>query len=135
MDATETALAFVAAINAGRVDRMAELLAENHTFVDSDGTAISGRETIRQSWTKYFETIPDYRIDVEETFHRESTVVLLGTAAGTFARTGALDPANRWTVPAAWRIVVENGRIAVWQLYVNPGPMLEILERLHSTPG
>ena len=74
--------------------------------------------------------VPDYRIDVQEVFSRGDVVVLLGAAEGTFAGKGALDPRNHWSVPAAWKVVVDGDRVAVWQLYVNPEPMRVILDRM-----
>jgi len=65
-----------------------------------------------------------------EEIARGETVVLLGTATGTFQHEGILVAENRWSVQAAWRAVVEGDRVAVWQLYVNVQPMLEIMKRL-----
>ena len=39
---------------------------------------------------------------------------------------------NHWVVPAAWRVVVEGDKVAVWQVYVNPERMVEILNRLNA---
>lgn len=130
---TETlavANSFVDAINARRLDRICELLAAGHVFVDADGSEIIGRDRVREAWVAYFDMVPDYRIDVEETFRRGETVVFLGTASGTFAREGSLDPRNHWSVPAAWRVVVEAERISLWQLYVDSEPLRRILDRI-----
>jgi ketosteroid isomerase-like protein len=132
MEPIEVALAFVAAINAQRIDRIAELMTDHHTFVDSDGSETVGREVMRAGWTSYLEMVPDYRIEVEETLARKNTVVLLGIASGTFVHDGRLDARNRWTVPAAWRAAIEGEQVSVWQVYVNPEPMTTILARLQS---
>ena len=67
---------------------------------------------------------------MKETVVRDNKVAFLGIATGTFSHDGALKPENSWTVPAAWRAVIEDERVAVWQLYVNTEAMLRILERL-----
>jgi hypothetical protein len=130
MTPEEVALAFVEAINSTRAENLAGLMTRDHVFIDSDGTEVRGRERMRQGWAEYFAMVPDYRIEVAEKFARDDTVVLLGTATGTFHENGVLNPENRWAVPAAWRVVVDGDKVAVWQLYVNVEPMLEIMKRL-----
>jgi len=129
----EVAHAFVEAINSGDPDRLAELMTEHHTFIDADGSEHAGREEMHRGWGEYFAMVPDFRIEVRETFSQGSTVGLFGVAAGTFVQDGALKPENHWVVPAAWRVVVEGERVAVWQLYVNPEPMREILNRIEAS--
>ncbi len=73
---------FVAAINARQVDKMAELMTAAHRFIDSDGVAYSGSERMRQGWQDYFSLVPDYRIEVLETYSRDAVVVLVGVATG-----------------------------------------------------
>lgn len=65
-------------------------------------------------------------------FHRRNVVVLLGRASGTFVQDGELRPENHWSVPAAWRVVVESESVAVWQSYATQHPMYLILERIRS---
>ena len=130
MTPEQIATAFVTAINSRAIDTMAELMTENHIFIDSDGTRVPGRERMREGWISYFEMVPDYCIEVHETFTRDQTVVLLGIATGTFADAGVLKLENSWSVPAAWRALVEDQKVAVWQVYVNPEPMRKILDRI-----
>ena len=132
MTPTEVALSFVEAINSGDPDRISELMTENHVFVDSDGSEHRGREGMRLGWERYFSMVPNYRIHVKDVFSRDDTVALLGVAEGTFDQDGDLKSENHWLAPAAWRVVVENGQVAVWQLYVNPQRMAEILDRIES---
>ena len=130
MDPVETALAFVKAINSKSLNDMYELMTADHTFIDSNGAEVCGNDTMCAGWKDYFSLVPDFHIDVAETFVRDNTVMMNGTATGTFTRNGTLNPEYSWTVPAAWRVVVENERVAVWQLYVNPELMRLILDRL-----
>jgi ketosteroid isomerase-like protein len=132
MTPTEIAYSFVEAINSGDPDRLSKLMTENHTFIDADGSEHSGREEMHRGWGKYFTMVPDFQIHVEDALSRDDTVALFGVAEGTFDQDGALKPENHWVVPAAWRVVVEDGRVAVWQLYVNPERMVEILNRIES---
>jgi hypothetical protein len=108
-------------------------MTDDHRFVDSDGREQSGRDRVRRAWEQYFSMVPDFRIRVEHAFSEGRSVALFGVAEGTFLENGVLEPRNHWVVPAAWRVVIEDGRVAVWQLYVNPEPMVEICRRIGST--
>lgn len=133
MKPIETAYAFVEAINSGKTDRLSKLMTENHTFIDADGSEHPGKDEMRRGWAQYYAMVPDFRIHVKEAMSRGNMVALFGIAEGTFAQDGNLHPENHWVVPAAWRVVVENEKVAVWQLYVNPGPMMEILDRINES--
>jgi uncharacterized protein (TIGR02246 family) len=132
MTPVNVAESFLEAINARDADGLVRLMTEDHVFVDSDGTEHRGRERMRKEWRDYFHMVPDYRIDVKETFFQGDTAVLVGVAQGTFAQAGVLKPENHWSVPAAWRVVVREERVAVWQLYVNPQPMIAIVKRIDT---
>jgi len=128
----EAALAFVEAVNSGSVDRIAGLMTDDHMFIDSDGGQCLGKSTMVSGWAGYFAMVPDYRIIVKDTFAAAGTVMLAGEAEGTFVQDGALKPENHWKVPAAWRAVVKGGKIALWQVYVNPELMTIILKRIRG---
>ena len=125
--ARERVLEFIDAINAGDARRIGGLITEDHLFIDSDGTETRGWREMRQAWHQYFAMMPGYRIHVRETFCEGATVLLVGTAEGTYAPGGVPDPRNRWRVPAAWRAVVEAEGIAVWQIFCNPEPISRVV--------
>jgi ketosteroid isomerase-like protein len=133
MDVKSIASSFVEAINSQDLDRLSALMTDNHVFIDSDGKEYSGGENMRRGWESYFSMVPDYRIEVAEVLSEGDTAVLLGSAEGTFVRDGEIEPENHWSVPAAWRAVVKDHRVTVWQLYVNPEPMQAILKRLGAS--
>ena len=130
MTPMEVAEAFVAAINAGDVEKLAGLMTPDHVFIDADGTEHSGRDKMKFGWLEHFEMVPDLRIEVSKRFETRDTVVLLGQASGTIVQEGRLISDNHWTVPAAWRVVVESELVAVWQLYANQHRMHQILARI-----
>jgi uncharacterized protein (TIGR02246 family) len=134
MTSEEVAKSFVAAINTGDPERVSELMTEDHIFVDADGTEYSGRDRMREGWREYFSMVPDFRIEIGEVYSRGDRVALTGIAEGTFSQGGEILPENHWRVPAAWWVGVRDGRVAVWQLYVNPEPMREILDRMRESP-
>ena len=122
-------MAFVEAINRGDAEGIAGLMASDHLLIDSLGCEIHGRDAMRQGWVGYFKIVPDYKIEVEETVVNGQTVILLGHAGGRYSFDGTLDPANYWKVPAAWRAVVEDDRVAVWQVFADNEPIRRIMRR------
>src|SRR6478672_7174065 len=112
MTPKETALAFIEAINAHDVNRLGELMGDDHKFVDPYGSEVTGRETMLAGWRGYFEWFPDYRIEVNDIFERQSEFGMFGFATGSFK--GNAD--RKWRLPAAWKAVVRDHRIASWQV-------------------
>lgn len=133
MTPLKTAKLFVELINSTSSEKLSELMTENHTFIDADGSQYSDREKMRSGWQEYFSMVPDFKIKILDTFSRKNTVVLLGTAEGTFIEKGELRPENHWQVPAAWRVEVVDNQVAIWQLYANQESMIRIHNRIvHS---
>jgi limonene-1,2-epoxide hydrolase len=111
--------AFIAAINRRSPREMADLMTEDHTFVDSAGRIESGRETMTAGWDAYFRMFPDYAIRIESILGDSELVAVFGFAAGTYKGKRGCVPANRIEMPAAWRAVVEKGKVKVWQVYAD----------------
>jgi ketosteroid isomerase-like protein len=111
--------AFVAAINRRSTPEMSALMTEDHAFVDSTGRVESGREHMTAGWDGYFRMFPDYRIVVESILADGSLVAVFGSASGTYDGRRGLVPENRIEMPAAWRAVVENGKVKRWQVYAD----------------
>ncbi len=128
----EVADAFVAAINSGEVNRLVGLMTPEHMFVDADGSEHVGRDQMSSGWQEYFDLVPNFQIEVSDRFEDRDTVILLGWTSGTFVQNGELKPDNHWSVPTAWRVVVDSDLVAVWQLYANQHVMHEILERIRA---
>ena len=82
---------------------------------------------MRDAWSGFFEVVPDYRIAVKETYTCGESVVIVGSAAGTYCRGSAPHPQNRWEVPAAWRILVAGDRVSQWQAFVDNEPLRRIM--------
>ncbi len=121
--AESVAQAFIRAINRQDADALAELMTEQHRFIDGMGTAFEGRETLRRGWTKYFQMVPDYTVAVDETFCDGPVVAMLGTAQGTYAPHGEVKPENHWTTPTAFRAFIQDGKVAEWRVYCDNEPM------------
>ena len=126
-DPERIALRFVNEINRHDVTALAAIMAPDFRFVDSLGQEVHGVDRMRAAWTAYFALFPDYRIAIHEHLHLGAVVALFGTASGTLADRGELPRRNHWTLPAAWRAVVRDGRIVDWQVYVDNTPVAELL--------
>lgn len=126
--AAEIAVLYVQCINAHDVEALFELMADDFQFLDSGGTRLEGKAAMRQAWKGYFDMFPDYHICAEEWFARVDTVAILGWARGTYAVDGALDQANFWQIPAAWKAVVRDGLISLWQVYADNYPVWTIIK-------
>ena len=135
MNPIETVLAFLEAINQHSVDRLAELMTEDHVFVDSLGNSTRGREKMRSGWQAYFGFCSDYRASHEEIFSSGDTVAAFGSAGGTIQVDGKSSPENKWQAPAAWRATVHNGLIKEWRVYADNKPVYDILAKAAKSAG
>lgn len=114
-------LRFAEAVEQADAAALSDCMTEDHVFVDSDGGRIEGRGAVLEAWSGFFRMVRDYRLGIEGTFSDGDTVVLLGTATGICG--GETGLGRPWRVPAAWRAVVRGGRVALWQVFVNPEPI------------
>jgi hypothetical protein len=135
--AETVAQAFIRAINRQDVDRVVELMAPAHRFIDSLGNVVEGRDKMREGWAAYFRMVPDYSIAIEEYYPANSSsteeigadpvVIMLGVASGTYTRDGKLHPENRWQTPMAIRALVEDGLVAEWRVYADNEPIRKVM--------
>src|SRR5271157_4598526 len=123
------AQAFVDAINRHSVEGIADLMTEDHVFVDSLGTKIAGKQALRAGWEGYFHMVPDYAIVIDETFLDAAGAVMLGTARGTYSTDGVLRPENEWSTPAAFRALIRGPLVAEWRVYADNEPIRRIMGR------
>jgi hypothetical protein len=120
---------FVDAINQHDVDVLVDMMTADHTFVDSDGHRLQGADRLRDTWAAYFAMFPDYTIQLENLLTDGATTLLAGTAEGTYARDDQLHPLDHWIVPAAWKAVTVGDKVALWQVFVNPQPIVTAMNR------
>lgn len=125
----EVVLKFEQAINTHNVDAICSLMSPDGEFVDSLGNRIQGTEKLRSAWQGYFKMVPDYSISHSEIFADGATVAVFGSAQGTFSKDGQLEKQNDWKTPAAWRAVVKDGRISIWQVYADNEPIRAIMRK------
>jgi ketosteroid isomerase-like protein len=120
-------LEFINKINEHDVGGLAALMSEDHVFVDAWGAEVRGKHLMRNAWKEYFEWFPDYKLDVEEIFEKSGRFAVVGFASGTYR--GIKSKENLWMLPAAWRAVVEEGRVKEWQVFCDTRKVFDVMER------
>ena len=61
----------------------------------------------------------DYIIEVRNILKDGNLVAIFGSATGTYNGKRGLVKENRIEMPAAWRAIVEDKKIKVWQVYAD----------------
>ena len=112
----------VARINAHDPSGIIALCTVDHVFTDSLGSTLSGREGLKEAWAGYFSLFPDYCIEVQSAVTEDALVLACGFASATHAQS-----AKTWRIPAAWRAIVREEKIAEWQVYADNKPVYELL--------
>jgi ketosteroid isomerase-like protein len=120
MNSTEILKQWLAAINGHDVDALAALMAADHVFVDSLGNRVEGARSMEAGWRGYFALCPDYWIRTDLAMTEGETMLMAGEAGGTI-------DGQSWRIPAAWKLVVRDGRVAEWRVFADNKPVYEIL--------
>jgi limonene-1,2-epoxide hydrolase len=120
-------LAFMDRINQRDPDAIADLMMEDHVFIDSLGNTVHGREQMRAGWRGYYQFCPDYSVSYEQILPNGNLVAIFGVAGGTIH-------GSAWRIPSAWLAVVENDRVKEWRVYADNKPVYDILARSKSAP-
>ena len=116
-------------INSRNPEAVCSLLTPDSVFIDSLGNRMEGHERLLVAWQGYFKMVPDYSISHEEIFATGNTVAMFGTAQGTFSKGGELKKENFWKTPAAWRAVVKDEKVALWQVFADNEPIRAIMRK------
>ncbi len=121
---------FVRRINRRDVERVTQLITDDHVFIDSLGHRLQGgRQAMRAAWAGYFQIVPDYQIRANAFFARRNTVIVVGIASGSYRAPAMPDPVGTWRTPATWRALLRRGRVAEWQVYADNEPIRELMRR------
>ena len=113
---------FVAAINNRNLSGIASLMTADHLFVDALGNRIEGAAKMESGWRGYLTMCPDYRIRVDHALADGGLVLAAGAAGGTI-------DGHPWSIPAAWKAVIRDQRVAEWRVFADNKPVYEILAR------
>jgi len=103
---------FAAAINSHDLEKIAALMTDDHTFIDAHGNEMTGKETMKAGWDSYFQFFSDYNVQIEG-------ILTNGDLAVAYGYAGAGVGEKAWKIPAAWRAIVRDGKIKLWQVYAD----------------
>jgi ketosteroid isomerase-like protein len=126
---TKIILDFVDAINHADLDKMVELMADDHVFVDSRDNKSTGKDNLKQAWMFYFDLFPDYNIEITGMLQKKSLLCMYGYASGTYKNMKNEDNSNHWKIPAAWTAIIKNNKVKYWQVYADNGLVIDIVNR------
>jgi len=107
-DLKSIALRFNDCINNRNLDGLADLMTDDHKFIDSAENAINGKGICLDAWRGFFSGFPDYK-NVFESVTSDSDVVLM--AGYSTCSEPALDGRAIWTA----RIV--GDQVSEWRVY------------------
>ena len=122
---------FIQRINAHDADGIVALCTPGHVFTDSLGHRMIGRAALVPAWKGYFALFPNYHVHVSRLLASGGVVAVFGSAGGTLAGAES-DAASSWSIPAAFRAVIRNGRVAQWQVFADNKPVYELLARART---
>ena len=126
---TKIVLDFIVAINEANVNKICDLMTTDHVFIDSQDNKTIGKDKMRQAWIGYFALFPDYKIEINEILEKGPLICMFGYASGTYKGLINEDNSNYWRIPAAWRAIVNDDLIKLWQVYADNIIVMDIINK------
>jgi uncharacterized protein (TIGR02246 family) len=99
------ALRFNERINLQDAEGLAELMTEDHTFINSKGNVTKGKDKMKEDWKNFFKTYPDYRNHITHATLQDDTVILIGHS------TCSQKPLNG---PNIWTAKIKTCKVKEW---------------------
>ena len=70
-------------------------------------------------WVGYLKMFPDYAIQVDDMLQDGDLVAVFGSTTQTYNGKRGLAAENRMSGPAAWKAIVQDGKVRHWQVYAD----------------
>ena len=102
-----TALRFNERINQQDVEGLAELMTDDHTFIDNSGNASKGKDVMKEGWREFFKKYPDYRNILTCVTIQNNIVVMIGYSSCSFK------PLEH---PSIWTARIRRGCVSEWKV-------------------
>ena len=103
-------LQFNECINNRDLQGLADLMTEDHVFIDSSDVVHEGKKFMVKGWNDFFNHYPDYQNHFSILESRENRVYIIGHSTCSY------EPLDG---PALWTAKVENDLIAEWRVYLD----------------
>jgi ketosteroid isomerase-like protein len=126
----EIVLEFVKAINDHDVDKIYDLMSDDHVFIDGSGGKHEGKTGMKEGWQNYYQLFPDYSILITDVAEDNSIIGLFGYASGSYRI--IKNETDIWKTTAAWKAIVKNKKIMHWQVYCDYTQLMEIIKKQQS---
>jgi len=110
----QVVLSFVEKINQGNVSSLADLLSEDHTFIDASGDAFTGLKTMAKRWRDYLAACPEYQIFIRQIYQYNDQVILIGHTTGSHLNLP--DVVEFHAEGVIWKAETSQGKVAAWQI-------------------
>ncbi|MGA7428232.1 MAG: nuclear transport factor 2 family protein [Rhodoplanes sp.] len=105
--AKATVLGFNDCINARDIERLPQMMTDDHVFIDASGNSVSGKPACVGAWQRFFAAFPDYPNDFAQIYANEELLVIVGCSSCS-------DP--RLDGPALWTAKVRGHRVSEWRV-------------------
>jgi ketosteroid isomerase-like protein len=102
------ALKFNEKINQQDLEGLAELMTDDHTFIDNFREITKGKDVMKEGWREFFEKYPDYRNTFTCVTAQNNVVVMVGYSTCSYK---PLDG------PSIWTAKIRDDRISEWRVY------------------
>ena len=102
-----TALRFNEKINQQDPAGLAELMTDDHKFIDSTGNVTKGKNAMKEGWREFFKKYPDYRNKFTSVTVQDNIVVMVGYSTCSIKQ---LDGPNIWTAK------IRGERVSEWKV-------------------
>ena len=104
------ALQFNECINNQDVDGLAELMTEDHTFIDREGKSGHTKEVMVRGWMEFFRMFPKYRNTFTRIQSKDNLVFIVGSAY--WSEEQPYDP-------VLWTAIIVEDRVQEWRVYAD----------------
>jgi ketosteroid isomerase-like protein len=94
-------------INARDSAGLAQMMTDDHVFIDAANNSVSGKRACVHAWQAFFAAFPDYRNDLAHLIVRPGLVVVVGHSSCS-------DP--RLDGPALWTAKVRETGVSEWRV-------------------
>ena len=125
-------LEYIKAINSFDLETMSQHMHEDHMYIGSEGSVTCGKKCMLKTWETFFNMFPDYTITVEHIINSGNLVAVFGSIIGSYNGLKGPHIANKVSGPAAWKIIVEDQSIKLWQEYSDNTEMTRLIEKDRS---
>jgi predicted SnoaL-like aldol condensation-catalyzing enzyme len=95
-------------INNQDIGGLSGLMADDHTFVDRDGSRHGPKQKMVDGWKQFFKMFPDYRNTFHRIIEKDNLVYVSG-----FAFWSDKEPYD----PVIWSALLKENLITEWRVY------------------